>query len=303
MDTGELLRLASGTPTVHLETVNGCQIWVKLEYTLPSGSTKDRIAAWILDRAMADGSLRVGGHVVEASSGSTSIAFAMACALIGIDFTALMPAGVSDERVMLIRRYGGKVVLTPPERGLAGAIERAETYADADAAVYFPRQFSNPRNAEAHERTTAAELIGAVDGSIDGFVAGVGTGGTLMGIGRAVRASYHHSYIARVVPDEPQALGCDFEVCAIPGIVEGVASLADKDDVGLAAEIVVPAEEAFAVTRELCRRGFPVGPSSGLNVAGARRMAAELGADTRVATVLPDRVERYFSTELFSDLR
>src|SRR5690606_13122501 len=175
-----LARLASRTPTVPLhDAESGCTIWLKLEYLRPSGSTKDRVATFVLAHAMASGALTQESIVVEASSGSTSIAFAMGCAMLGVRFVAVMPRGVSGERVLIIRRYGGEVILTDPERGVLGAIEESRAMAARDPRVFLPRQFENPLNALAHQRATGPELIAQVDGTIHGFVAGVGTGGTL----------------------------------------------------------------------------------------------------------------------------
>jgi cysteine synthase A len=303
-------RLVLATPTLPLEhEATGCTIWVKLEYLQPSGSTKDRLAAFILGRAIRDGEIDERTVVIEASSGSTSIAFAMACARLGLRFVAVMPAGVSAERVLIIRRYGGDVELTPREGGPAAAIARTEELAAADPHVFLPRQFANPGNVEAHATGTGPELLAALGRHhLDGFVAGVGTAGTLMGVARAVRAAGHHdTCLAAVRP----TIGADFagqpEICAgfsagIPGVVEGMSTLLDGDAVGLEPDIDIADDVALRATRELCGRGFPVGLSSGLNLAGARVLAARLGPGHHVATVLCDRMERYFSTGLFDDL-
>lgn len=300
-----LARLASSSPTVPLpDDESGCTIWLKLEYLLPSGSTKDRVAAFILSHGVEAGLVRNDTIVVEASSGSTSIAFAMACALVGVRFVAVMPEGVSDERLLIIRRYGGEVILTPPGRGVMGAIEKTREMAADDPRVFLPRQFENHLNALVHQRSTGPELIAQIDGTIHGFVAGVGTGGTLMGIARALREAGHPAAIARVRPEHGICFEGEPEICGgIPGVVDGLSSLLDPAAVSLAEDIHVPDTEAIRTARELCARGFPVGPSSGLNVAAARKLARRLGPAHNVATVLCDRMERYFSTDLFADLR
>lgn len=295
------------TPTVALDDeATGCTIWVKLEYLQPSGSTKDRLAAFVLGRAVRDGVIDERTTVVEASSGSTSIALAMACAQLGLPFVAVMPEGVSGERVLIIRRYGGDVELV--EGGPAGAIARTEELAAADPSVFLPRQFANPGNVEAHERGTGPELLEAVGRELDGFVAGVGTAGTLMGVARAIRAAGHdRTRLAAVRPITGERFAGQPEICAafsagIPGVVEGMSTLLDRAAVGLEDDLDVADDLALDATRELCRAGFPVGLSSGLNLVGARLLAIDLGPGHHVATVLCDRMERYFSTGLFDDL-
>lgn len=300
-----LARLAANTPAVPVpDPESGCTIWLKLEYLQPSGSTKDRVATFVLSHAVASGALRPDSIVVEASSGSTSIAFAMACAMVGVKFVAVMPRGVSGERVLIIRRYGGEVILTDPEAGVEGAIEETRRMAARDERIFLPRQFENPLNALAHQRGTGPELISQVDGTIHGFVAGVGTGGTLMGIALALREAGHPARIAAARPEKGICFEGQPEVCGgIPGVVDGLSAILDADRIGLDAPICVPDVEAVAAARTLCRNGFAVGPSSGLNFAAARRMARELGPGHNVATVLCDRMERYFSTDLFADLQ
>ena len=301
--------LAAETPTVALDDpATGCTIWLKLEYQLPSGSTKDRLAAHVLGRAVAAGQVHAGTTVVEASSGSTSIAFAMACAALGVRFLAVLPEGVSNERLMIIRRYGGQFALVAGKGGMPEAIAETERLAAADPDVFLPRQFTNPENAAAHELRTGPELVAALDRAgarIDGFAAAVGTAGTLMGVGRVVRRANPAAAVARVVvagetvdaeQGGPTCLG-------IPGVVDCLSGLLDEDELGGHPPLAVPRDEAMDAARELARHGFPVGPSSGLNLAGARRLAAELGAGHNVATVACDRMERYLSTDLFDDLR
>jgi cysteine synthase A len=295
--------LYRGTPVVRIDEPElDATIWAKLEYLLPSGSTKDRVAAYVLGQAIRAGDLGPDDLVVEASSGSTSIALAMICASVGLQFRAVMPTGVSRERLLLIRRYGGEVELTPPLRGLRGALERVEELASGPG-MFTPRQFENALNLEAHRRGTGAELAAQVGRPMDGFVAGLGTGGTLMGIAHALRERGSTARIARALPTTGALCGGDPEVSsAIAGIVEGFSRLYRPGDVLLDGEIVVPDAAAIAAARELSARGFPVGPSSGLNYAAARRLAVELGPGAHVATVFCDRMERYFSAGLFEDL-
>lgn len=298
------------TPTVPLaDTVTECTLWVKLEYLQPSGSTKDRLAVFVLAEAVRAGDVHAGSLVVEASSGSTSIAFAMVCARLGLRFRAVMPEGVSSERLAIIRRYGGEVVLTERSAGVAGAMAVTEEMAVTETDVYLPRQFANPANVEAHAATTGPELLADVGRPLDGFVAGVGTAGTLMGVARAIRlaAGGGGTTIAAVRPTTGVCFAGQPEICAgfsagVPGVVEGMSTLLDHAAVGLDADLDVPDADAMACARELCGLGFPVGISSGLNVAGARLLAHRLGPGHHVGTVLCDRMERYFSSGLFDDL-
>src|SRR4051812_13833552 len=157
-------------------------VWCKLEFLNPSGSTKDRIARHILEKACRRGELRLGSTVVEASSGSTSIALALACAQMGLRFVAVMPEGVSDERSLIVRAYGGEVRFTAQDAGIRGAIAEAERLA-GETGAFLPRQFANPDNAEAHRQGTAREVIDQIpSGVVDAVVSGVGTGGTLVGL-------------------------------------------------------------------------------------------------------------------------
>ncbi|MFN7701012.1 MAG: PLP-dependent cysteine synthase family protein [Deltaproteobacteria bacterium] len=298
-----LCRVVGRTPTIPIEDAEtGCTLWLKLEYLLPSGSTKDRVAAYILAHGVETGAITPRTRVVEASSGSTSIALAMAAATLGVRFCAVMPENVSRERVLIIRRYGAEVRLTPQREGIVGAIAETQRMAEADPLVFLPRQFENPKNALAHARETGPELAQQVGTTIHGFVAGVGTGGTLMGIAQALREAGHPVRVAKALPEKGSVcFAGQPEVCGgIPGVVEGLSSIVDPARIDVT--IGVPEHEAIEAARVLCARGMAVGPSSGLNVAAARKRARELGPGHTTATVLCDRMARYFSTDLVDDL-
>ncbi len=299
-----LLRLPLETPTVPYEDEqSGCTLWLKLDYLLPSGCTKDRMATNIVAHAIASGEVSPSTVVVEASSGSTSIALSMVCATVGVQFRAYMPKTVSGERVLMIRRLGGDVVLTPAEQGMDGAVAALLGDSATQSDVFAARQFENPRNVFAHRHSTGPELIQQVGGRLDGFVAGVGTGGTLMGVAHALRDHGYDTAIARAMPTATLTAQGDPEVVGgIPGVVDGMSRLMDPEAVGLDDPVLVPESEALATAREFGRRGLGIGPSSGLNIAAARRLAARLGPGHHVGTVLPDRMERYFSTALFHDV-
>jgi cysteine synthase A len=299
-----LLRLPLVTPTISFEDEqSGCTLWLKLDYLLPSGCTKDRMATNIVAHAIASGEVSPSTVVAEASSGSTSIALSMVCATVGVPFRAYMPKTVSGERVLMIRRLGGTVVLTPAAHGMGGAVAAMLDDSGTEADLYAARQFENPRNVLAHRESTGPELIQQVGVRLDGFVAGVGTGGTLMGVTHALRDHGLDTMVARAMPTATFTAGGEPEVLGgIPGVVDGMSKLLDPEAVGLAEPVLVPETEAMATAREFGRRGLGVGPSSGLNIAAARRLAARLGPGHHVATVLPDRMERYFSTALFDDV-
>src|SRR3954463_8146338 len=219
-----LLRLPLVTPTIPFEDEpTGCTLWFKLDYLLPSGCTKDRMATNIVAYAIASGEVTPSTVVVEASSGSTSIALSMVCATVGVRFRAYMPKTVSGERVLMIRRLGGEVVLTPAEQGMNGAVTALTHDSLTETDVFAVRQFENERNVLAHQGTTGPQLIEQVGLRLDGFVAGVGTGGTLMGVARALRERSHGTLIAQALPTATfTAEGRPEVIGGIPGVVEGM---------------------------------------------------------------------------------
>jgi cysteine synthase A len=261
------------------------------------------MATNIVAHAIASGEVSPSTVVAEASSGSTSIALSMVCATVGVPFRAYMPKTVSGERVLMIRRLGGDVILTPAEQGMDGALAAMLRDSGTDADLYPARQFENPRNVFAHRHSTGPELIQQTGVRLHGFVAGVGTGGTLMGVAHALRDHGYDTVVAQAMPTATSTAQGRPEVSGgIPGIVEGMSRLLDPDAVGLDAAVLVPEPEALSTAREFGRRGLGIGPSSGLNIAAARRLAARLGPGHHVGTILPDRMERYFSTALFDDV-
>lgn len=298
------LHRVAPTPLVPVQLDRGNPtVWCKLEFLNPSGSTKDRIARYILEKAWRQGRLKAGDRVVEASSGSTSIALALASAQMGLRFTAVMPEGVSNERVLIIRGYGGEVRFTPKDEGIRGAIEETEKIA-REPNTFLPRQFSNPDNAEAHRLGTAREIMDQIPGGrVDAVVSGVGTGGTLMGLfqgfvecGCTVLPALARPINGKVTPD---AECCSFSG-RIPGVVDGISSIFREELLPGLMQVEVDDEEAIGVTRRLIKLGFPVGPSSGLNYQAALQVHEQVGDPTlQVVTVFADRMERYFTTELF----
>ena len=299
---GRFLHQIGPTPLVPVRlSADAPAIWCKLEFLNPSGSTKDRIARYMLETAWREGLLGPGGKVVEASSGSTSIALALACAQMGLSFTAVMPEGVTEERLITIRAYGGEVALVPKAEGVRGAMARAEVIS-RETGAFLPRQFENQDNAEAHRVWTGQEILSQVpSGAVDAVVSGVGTGGTLVGLFEAF-AEAGCAVVPVAARPVSGGLVRDLECCSfssrVPGVVDGLSKLFVPERLpGLVMENVSDSE-ALATARALIRRGFPVGPSSGLNFSAALATARRLGAGAQVVTVFPDRMERYFSTDL-----
>lgn len=287
------VRLASSGPT----------IWCKLEYHNPSGSTKDRIARFILGKAFRSGQLREGAEVVEASSGSTSISLALMAAQFDLRFRAFMPEGVSTERITMIKAFGAEVRLTPAAEGVAGAISAAARYAE-ETGAFATNQFANQDNPAAHRHQTASEIIAQIPTRrVDAVVSGVGTGGTLVGLCQGFQDFGCQSIPVVARPTNRRG---DYEVeCSsfssrIPGVVDCLSIIFRDADLPDRRIIEIDDEEALDTAKHLIRRGFPVGPSSGLNYAAATLAAEELQIDGPIVTVFPDRMERYFSTALFT---
>lgn len=293
------------TPTIPLQLEPGDPvIWCKLEFLNPSGSTKDRIARFILEKAWREGRVTRDHLVCEASSGSTSIAMALACAQLGIRFLAVMPEGVSNERTLMIKAFGGEIRLTPQDGGVLESIRETERVA-AETLTFLPRQFANEDNALAHRMGTAREMVDQIPtGIVDAVVSGVGTGGTLVGLYDGLRDC---GCAVRPVLAKPVALSSDLECCSfsgrIPGVVDRISKIFREDRLFGLETVEVQDEEALDTARALLRRGLPVGPSSGLNYRAAVDVARRLGPEAIVATVFPDRMERYFTTDLFRPYR
>jgi len=284
------------TPLVELARLNphpGVRILAKLEGSNPGGSVKDRPAWFMLRGAEEEGRLNADKVILEPTSGNTGIALAMIGAARGYRVKLVMPACVSIERRSILEAYGAEVVLSPAEEGTDGAIRLAHRLHEEDPARYFmPNQYANTANPLAHYRTTGPEIFRQTLGRIDAFVAGMGTSGTLMGVGRYLREVKPD---VRIVGVEPR-LGHKVQGLKNmrEAIVPDIYNQAELD-----AKLTVEDEEAFETARQLAlREGLFAGMSSGAAVAGALQVAGELGAGT-IVTVLPDRGDRYLSTTLF----
>jgi cysteine synthase len=279
-------------------------VWCKLEFLNPSGSTKDRIARFILEKAWREGRLTREHIVIEASSGSTSIAMALACAQLGVRFLAVMPEGVSNERTLMIRAFGGEIRLTSKEDGVLGSIRETERLA-LEMPAFLPRQFSNEDNALAHRMGTAREIVDQVpSGMVDALVSGVGTGGTLVGLYDGLRDC---GCAVQPVLAKPVSFSSDLECCSfsarIPGVVDSISQIFRPGRLPGLETIEVKDDDAMETARGLLKKGMPIGPSSGLNFHAAAEVARKLGPSAVVVTVFPDRMERYFTTEMFRPFR
>ncbi|HOQ05686.1 MAG TPA: cysteine synthase A [Anaerohalosphaeraceae bacterium] len=294
MLTDNILDLIGNTPLIQLR---GEPIYAKAEFLNPGGSIKDRVALAMLEGAERDGKLKPDSIIVEPTSGNTGIGIALVGRLKGYKVRIVMPENMSIERKKLIKALGADLILTPAEKSIAGAVETVEQMQIENPRVFVPQQFKNPDNPRIHYEQTAVELWRQMTGDIACFVAGVGSGGTLQGIGRFLR---EHKSDVRIVAVEPKdvsaLLGHEPGLHQIQGIGDGF--IPDILDVSLVDEVIeVTDEDAIETTRQLSmKHGLLVGISSGANVWAARQMAARIKGN--IATVLPDRAERYFSTAL-----
>jgi cysteine synthase A len=276
-------------------------VWAKLERANPGGSVKDRIGLAMIEAAERDGLLNPGGVIVEPTSGNTGIGLAMTAAVKGYRLILTMPDTLSVERRTLLAAYGAELVLTPGTVGMKGAIAKAEELVRENPGSLMPQQFKNPANPKVHRRTTAVEVLQQVDGPIHAFVAGVGTGGTLTGVGEVLKERYPTVRIVAVEPaNSPVLSGGQPGPHKIQGIGAGfVPDVLNRD---LADEVITVAnEEALETARRLAREeGLLVGISSGAAAFAALQVAERLGDGKTVVVILPDTGERYLSTELFS---
>jgi len=297
-----LLGQIGKTPLIRLPKVadsKGAAVWGKLEAGNPGGSVKDRIALAMVARAEQDGCISPGDIMVEPTSGNTGIGLSLVCAIKGYRLVLTMPETMSLERRRLLGAYGAELVLTPGALGMRGAIDEAEEIA-AKRKCFMPQQFKNPANPLIHEQTTGPEILHALDGKIAAFVAGVGTGGTITGVGHVLRGAIPDVQIVAVEPsDSPVLSGGEPGPHKIQGV--GAGFIPDVLDTDIYQDVItVSNEEAMETTRRLARQeGIFVGISSGANVFASLQVAKRLPPEANVVTVLCDTGERYLSLGLF----
>jgi cysteine synthase len=303
----DVTQLVGNTPLVRLRRVTegaGADVVAKLEYFNPGGSVKDRIGVAMLDAAEEAGLIKPDTIILEPTSGNTGIALAMVAAARGYKLVLTMPDTMSIERRVLLRAYGAELVLTPGKDGMPGAIAKAEELAKSDQRYFVPQQFENPANPAIHRATTAEEVWKQTDGKVDIFIAGVGTGGTITGVGQVLKERKPDVKVIAVEPAaSPVLSGGQKGPHPIQGIGAGfIPPVYDEDVVD---EIIqVGNEHALGLARRLAtEEGLLVGISSGAAVVAALEVARRPeNKGKQIVVVLPSSGERYLSTVLFSDL-
>lgn len=294
MRTSNILDTIGNTPLIQLRREN---VLAKAEFLNPGGSIKDRVALSMIEAALRDGTLKPGMKIVEPSSGNTGIGITMVGVAKGFEVHIVMPDGMSQERRNIIKAFGGNLILTPDTEGVDGAVCRAKQLVK-EWDAFMPQQFENPNNPKTHYEYTAPEIWRQTGGNIQAFVAGVGSGGTIQGIGKFLKEHKPDIQVMAVEPANVSALlGHEPGLHQIQGIGDGF--IPAVLDVSLVDKVIeVTDENAIDTTRELAKRQqLLVGTSSGANVWAAREIARE-HPDWIIVTILPDRAERYFSTGL-----
>jgi len=300
-------QLIGNTPLVRLNRVADgaeAEVVAKLEFFNPAHSVKDRVGVAMIEAAEKAGLIKPNTIILEPTSGNTGIALAMVCAARGYQCTLTMPETMSKERRMLLRAYGAELVLTPGSDGMEGAILKAEEMAASDSRYFIPQQFKNPANPEIHRRTTAEEIWQDTDGKVDILVAGVGTGGTITGVGEAIKARKPSFKVVAVEPDASAVLSGEQKG---PHMIQGIGAgfIPDVLNTNIYDEIIrVKNEDALLIARRMAKEeGLLVGISSGAAVWAALQVAGRSeNAGKLIVVILPDFGERYLSTALFADL-
>jgi cysteine synthase A len=299
----KIIDLIADTPLVEIRRLGGEEprgrVFGKLEAMNPGGSVKDRICLAMIEQAERDGRLQPGGVVIEPTSGNTGIGLSLVAAQRGYRCILTMPESMSLERRQLLQSYGAELVLTPEAEQMDGAIAKARQLAASTPGAFMPQQFENPENPEVHSRSTVEEILHALGSeNIDGFVAAVGTGGTISGVGRVLRQRFPH---CRIVAVEPESCATISRGERGPTKIQGIAAgfVPKNYDPTVPHEVrTITDERAYRTKRELARReGILAGISAGANVAIALDLARELGPGKNVVTILCDTGERYFSLD------
>lgn len=296
-----VIDLIGNTPLVSLKETTGMSIFAKAEFLNPGGSIKDRVAKNMVLQAEKEGKLKPGMTIIEPTSGNTGIGLSLVGVRKGYRVIIVMPENMSEERKKIIRCLGAELVLTPAELSIDGSVKRAEELLDEMGSdkAFIPQQFINPNNPDIHYKTTGPEIFEQLNGKVDVFVSGLGSGGTLQGIGRYLKEMNPDLKLVAVEPKNVSSLlGHEPGIHKIQGIGDGFVP--EVLDTSLIDDIVeVTDEDAIATTRELANvQGLLCGTSSGANVWAAKQMAAKYGKEKVIATVMADRMERYFSTGL-----
>ena len=296
-----ILELIGDTPMVELAKMVSpkmATIYAKLEEFNPGGSVKDRIAFAMVEDAEKRDLLKPGGVIVEPTSGNTGIGLAMVSAVRGYRLILTLPEGMSTERVSLLERFGAEVVITPPTEGMAGAVKKARELTASTPGAFMPLQFSNPANPRIHRQTTAQEILRAVDAEIHAFVAGVGTGGTITGVGEVLKKKFPQIRVTAVEPATSAVLsGKPAGIHRIQGIGAGfIPEVLDRSVI----DEIIPVDDmdAYMMARRLVKEeGVLAGISAGASVWASLKVAERLGKGKTVVVILPDTGERYLSLD------
>ncbi|MDZ4246615.1 MAG: cysteine synthase A [Dehalococcoidia bacterium] len=298
----DITKIIGGTAILTLRHVvpqHTGTVLVKVESLNPGGSVKDRIALAMIEDAEKKGLLRTGVTIVEPTSGNTGIALAMIGAAKGYRVILTMPQNANKERVSLLRRYGAEVVLTPFEQGMLGAVTAAEELVSQNPDYFMPQQFNNPANPDIHRRTTAREILAYTKGRIDAFLTGIGTGGTITGVGEVLKKEVPGILIVGVEPARSPLIS---KGKAGPHGIDGIGAnfIPKVLNINVLDEIItVEDDEAYIMQGRLAREeGLLVGPSSGANVSAAIKLGERLGKGKTIVTILPDTGEHYLSIDL-----
>ncbi|MDF2593037.1 MAG: cysteine synthase [Clostridia bacterium] len=294
-----ILDVIGNTPMVCLKKLSELNIFAKAEYLNPGGSIKDRVAKYMIEKAEERGILKSGMTIMEPTSGNTGIGIALVGVQKGYRVVIVMPENMSEERKKIILALGAELILTNGSESIGGSVAEVERHKLRDPNIFIPQQFENPDNPQIHYLTTASEIWEQMKGKVDVFVSGLGSGGTLGGIGRFIKEKNPKAKIIAVEPKNVSALlGHEPGLHKIQGIGDGF--IPKVLDVSLIDEVIeVTDDDAINTARDLARvQGILAGTSSGANVWASIKIAQKYGVDKNIVTVLPDRVERYFSTSL-----
>lgn len=299
----DILGLIGNTPVIklnHIPAEDTAEIWAKLEGCNPGGSVKDRIALSMIEAAERDGRLTRGGTIIEPTSGNTGIGLAMVAAVKRYRLILTMSETMSLERRQIFQAFGAEVVLTPGAKGMLGAVEEAEMIYRKNPGYFMPMQFENPSNPEIHRKTTALEILNIFKNGIDGFVAGVGTGGTITGVGEVLKSKNSDTWISAVEPSGSPVLSGGnpgpHKIAGIgAGFYPGVLNTEIYDEV-----VTVSDDDAATMSRRIAQEeGILAGISSGAAAWAALKVAKRLGTGKKIVVIFPDRGDRYLSTGLF----
>ena len=299
MSKTHILDLIGNTPLLCLNKLTGCNIFAKAEFLNPGGSIKDRIAKYMIEEAERKGLLKQGMTIMEPTSGNTGIGLSLVGVQKGYRVIIVMPENMSEERKKIIKAFGAELVLTPAEKSIGGAVDEVNKRKSEDPSIFVPQQFENSDNPKIHYLSTGPEIWKQLDGKVDIFVSGLGSGGTLEGVGRYLKEKNPHCIIAAVEPKNVSALlGHEPGLHKIQGIGDGfIPQILDASQIDEVIEVAD--DDAIHTARELAgKQGILAGTSSGANIWASIQMAEKYGNDKVIATILADRAERYFSTAL-----